>query len=110
MKRRFFLGLAPAVLAARVAPASPVNLPTIQERIDHHAAEILGMVRETAPPELGAVSVVLSENWHEQGPAGRSWHGMGASFQWREGGGRPAMWVQDRTFHLYPLDLSWRRP
>ncbi len=107
MKRRFFLGLAPAVLAARAAPASPVSLPTIQERIDHHAAEILGIVREMAPPELGAVSVSLSENWHERGTIGRWWHGTGASFKWHEYGQGASMWVQDRTFYLNPERLAW---
>lgn len=107
MKRRFFLGLAPAVLAARAAASSPVSLPTIQERIDHHAAEILGMVREIAPPELGAISVNLSENWHEQGRVGRWWHGTGASFQWREYDRGAAMWVQERSFYLNPENLAW---
>lgn len=109
MKRRFFLGLAPAVLASRAMPASSISLPTIQERIDLHAAEILGMVREIAPAELGAISVNLSENWHEQGRVGRWWHGKGASFEWREYDRGVAMWAQDRAFYLNPENLAWSR-
>ncbi|MDK8871611.1 hypothetical protein [Paracoccus sp. SSJ] len=107
MKRRFFLGLAPTIIAARATSSSHINLPTIQERIDHHAAEILGMVREIAPSEIGAISVNLSENWHEQGTVGRWWHGTGASFRWREYDRGTAQWVQDRAFHLNPENLAW---
>lgn len=107
MKRRFFLGLAPAVLAARAVPASPLSLPSIQERIDHHAAEILGMVRETAPPEIGSISVHLYENWHEQGRIGKWFNAGGSSFAWKENGCWPSMWIADRQFHMNPENLRW---
>lgn len=106
MKRRFFLGLAPALVVARAASSS-VTLPTIQERIDHHAAEILGMVREIAPPEAGAVSVILGENWHPHAALGRWWYGTSDSFSWHEHERGAAMWVQHRTSYLNPESLSW---
>lgn len=107
MKRRFFLGLAPAVLAARAAASSPVSLPTIQERIDHHAAEILDMVHGIAPAETGTISVALHDNWHPHGPIGRSWGAAAYKTVWRDHPQGRGMWIGDSTFHLHPERLSW---
>lgn len=107
MKRRFFLGLAPAVLAARAVHASPVVLPSIQERVDHHAAEILALVRQVAPPELGSIALNLSENWHEQGRVGRWWAATGVTFAPSKYSLDRPIWVQDRSYHMDPQKLTW---
>ena len=83
----------------------PVSLPTIQERIDHHAAEILGMVREVAPAEVGTISVLLRDNWHPHATSGRSWSAAAYQTVWRDHPQGTGMWVGDGICHLHPERL-----
>lgn len=69
MKRRVFLSLAPAVLAAKAVPASVVAMPTIQEQMDNHAMAICALIRPLVPEGAGSLTITLGESWPRPGHA-----------------------------------------
>ena len=108
MRRRLFLGLAPALLAARTVPAAPVQMPTVNERIDHHAAELITLLRPVAPEGAGSLSVTISDHWI--GPnAGRQWwqaEARGYQEVASATSGNP-YWIGQGVWHLNPDGLQW---
>lgn len=108
MRRRLFLGLVPALLAARAVPAAPVQMPTLNERIDHHAAELIGLLRPLAPEGAGSLAVTIADHW--TGPdAGRQWWQAEARGYRSDPGlpdGRP-FWIGAGVWHLNPDGLRW---
>jgi len=108
MRRRLFLGLAPALLAARGGPAAPVQMPTLNERIDHHAAELIGLLRPLAPEGAGSLAVTVADHWNGL-DTGRQWWQAEAR-GYREvtspTGGSP-YWIGQGVWHLNPNGLRW---
>ena len=108
MRRRLFLGLAPALLAARAVSATPLQIPSLNERVDLHAAELIGLLRPLAPEGAGSLAVTIGDHWI--GPAaGRQWWQVQANGYRVDGtfpDGSP-FWIGEGVWQLNPNGLRW---
>lgn len=105
MKRRIFLSLAPAVIAARPVPASPVHLPTIQEQMDEHAAAMCKIVRSIAPEDTGGIAVTVGDNWTVPYMLGQSWSAQAFVYRNEPMPNGKDFWVGRGGWHLNPNNL-----